>query len=115
MEPHRTAKRVTTGAVRVSPPVYFPIDATGSAEVSFVNRDYHRPRRADPLSIDDTKGTGVTEINSQNRNMVFVSHANPEDNAFAQWLALRLATQGYAVWSDVTRLLGGEDFWDDIQ
>jgi len=47
--------------------------------------------------------------------MVFVSHANPEDNAFAQWLALRLATQGYAVWSDVTRLLGGEDFWDDIQ
>ena len=47
--------------------------------------------------------------------MVFVSHANPEDNLFAQWLVLQLATHGYAVWSDVTRLLGGEDFWNDIQ
>jgi TIR domain-containing protein len=47
--------------------------------------------------------------------MVFVSHANPEDNLFAQWLSLQLATHGYPVWSDVTRLLGGEDFWNDIQ
>jgi hypothetical protein len=47
--------------------------------------------------------------------MLFVSHANPEDNLFAQWLSLQLATQGYPVWSDVTRLLGGEDFWNDIQ
>lgn len=57
----------------------------------------------------------MIDLNSANRNMLFVSHANPEDNLFAQWLSLQLATQGYPVWSDVTRLLGGEDFWNDIQ
>jgi len=49
------------------------------------------------------------------RNMVFVSHANPEDNDFARWLSLQLANEGYPVWCDVTRLLGGETFWEDIQ
>ena len=46
---------------------------------------------------------------------MFISHANPEDNAFAQWLALKLAGQGYPVWCDLTKLLGGEDFWKDIE
>ncbi len=50
-----------------------------------------------------------------NRTIVFVGHANPEDNTFAQWLSLRLASLGYQVWSDVTKLLGGEDFWRDIE
>jgi|WetSurMetagenome_2_1015567.scaffolds.fasta_scaffold37639_2 hypothetical protein len=49
------------------------------------------------------------------RNMVFISHANPEDNEFAKWLALRLAREGYPVWCDLTQLLGGEDFWTDIE
>jgi hypothetical protein len=49
------------------------------------------------------------------RNMLFVSHANPEDNLFTRWLALRLAREGYPVWSDLTKLLGGEDFWRDIE
>ena len=49
------------------------------------------------------------------RNMLFVSHANPEDNVFARWLALRLAREGYPVWCDLTQLLGGEDFWRDIE
>lgn len=48
------------------------------------------------------------------RNMVFVSHANPEDNEFTRWLALRLASEGYPVWCDLTKLLGGETFWEDI-
>ena len=48
------------------------------------------------------------------RDMLFVSHANPEDNEFARWLSLRLAREGYPVWCDLTRLLGGEDFWRDI-
>ena len=47
--------------------------------------------------------------------MVFVSHANPEDNTFSRWLSLQLATQGFPVWCDLTRLLGGEDFWSDIE
>ena len=50
-----------------------------------------------------------------NRALVFVSHANPEDNVFSRWLSLKLAAAGYQVWSDVTKLLGGEDFWRDIE
>lgn len=47
--------------------------------------------------------------------MLFVSHANPEDNQFALWLTLRLAADGYPVWCDLTKLLGGEDFWKDAE
>lgn len=49
------------------------------------------------------------------RDMIFLSHATPEDNEFTRWLALQLAKEGYAVWCDLTKLLGGEDFWKDIQ
>lgn len=49
------------------------------------------------------------------KDVVFISHANPEDNEFTRWLSLKLASMGYHVWSDVTRLLGGEDFWRDIE
>ena len=48
-------------------------------------------------------------------DMSFVSHANPEDNEFSLWLSLQLAKLGYPVWCDLTRLLGGEDFWSDIE
>ena len=48
-------------------------------------------------------------------DMVFVSPAKPEDNDFARWLALQLANEGYPVWCDLTRLLGGEKFWEDVQ
>ncbi len=47
--------------------------------------------------------------------MIFLSHALPEDNDFTRWLALRLAREGYPVWCDLTKLLGGEDFWSDIE
>lgn len=47
--------------------------------------------------------------------MLFLSHANPEDNEFSRWLALQLANEGYPVWCDLTKLLGGEDFWADIE
>ncbi len=49
------------------------------------------------------------------RDMLFVSHANPEDDRFTLWAALRLAAEGYGVWCDLTKLLGGEDFWSDIE
>lgn len=49
------------------------------------------------------------------RELVFVSHANPEDNEVAMWFSSRLAASGYQVWSDVTRLIGGELFWDTIE
>jgi len=47
--------------------------------------------------------------------MLFLSHALPEDNEFTRWLALRLAKEGYPVWCDLIKLLGGEGFWNDIE
>jgi len=49
------------------------------------------------------------------RKLIFISHATPEDNDFVFWLGARLASAGYRVWSDVTKLIGGEVFWDDIE
>ena len=48
------------------------------------------------------------------RQLVFISHANPEDNEFACWLGTRLTAAGYEVWADVLTLLGGRAFWQDI-
>src|SRR4030042_37580 len=48
------------------------------------------------------------------RDMIFLSHSNPEDNEFTLWLALQLAREGYSVWCDLTKLLGGEDASKDI-
>ncbi|MEW8692241.1 MAG: toll/interleukin-1 receptor domain-containing protein [Candidatus Thiodiazotropha endolucinida] len=49
------------------------------------------------------------------RKLIFISHANPEDNEFTLWLASRLTAMGYLVWSDVTQLFGAEKFWRDIE
>lgn len=49
-----------------------------------------------------------------NRDTLFISHATPEDNNFAIWLASRLKALGYKVWVDKTALLGGEKFWQEI-
>lgn len=57
----------------------------------------------------------VSQTRSGRRDVVFISHANPEDNDFALWLASHLACAGYSVWSDVTKLVGGEVFWDTIE
>lgn len=44
------------------------------------------------------------------RNIVFITHANPEDNPFAIWLGAKLASAGYEVWADVLRIRGGHDW-----
>ena len=44
---------------------------------------------------------------------LFISYAT-EDGEFAEWLALRLASQGYKVWCDRVKLLGGESYPRDI-
>lgn len=49
------------------------------------------------------------------RGTVFLSHANPEDNRFTRWLALQLVREDYQVWSDLTGLIGGEDFWREAE
>ncbi|MCC6611668.1 MAG: toll/interleukin-1 receptor domain-containing protein [Burkholderiales bacterium] len=49
------------------------------------------------------------------REALFISHANPEDNAFALWLGAKLAAMGYEVWADVMRLHGGADWSRDLE
>jgi hypothetical protein len=44
---------------------------------------------------------------------VFISYAS-EDHVVADWLARRLAAEGYAVWYDRLKLLGGEPWPTDI-
>ena len=44
---------------------------------------------------------------------LFISYAW-EDQAFAKWLALRLTAEGYKVWIDQFKLLGGESWPQDI-
>jgi hypothetical protein len=44
------------------------------------------------------------------RAAIFISHANPQDNAFTLWLGAKLAALGYEVWADVLRLKGGDDW-----
>lgn len=47
------------------------------------------------------------------RDHLFISYAS-EDGAFAEWLALRLTAEGYKVWIDRFKLLGGESYPEDI-
>lgn len=51
--------------------------------------------------------------NLNDKNMIFISHAW-EDFEFTKWLALQLAKEGYGVWCDVTKLLGGENWPREI-
>lgn len=44
---------------------------------------------------------------------LFVSHAS-EDGVLAEWLSLKLTAEGYKVWCDKTKLLGGEPYPIDI-
>lgn len=49
------------------------------------------------------------------REALFISHANPEDNAFSLWLGAKLAAMGYEVWADVMRLHGGADWQRELE
>jgi hypothetical protein len=48
------------------------------------------------------------------RDGIFISHATPEDNSYAIWLASRLNSLGFNTWIDKNALLGGEKFWEEI-
>src|SRR5713226_3217000 len=47
------------------------------------------------------------------RAHLFISYAR-EDWPFVEWLALRLTAEGYKVWCDRFKLLGGESYPRDI-
>lgn len=48
------------------------------------------------------------------KEVVFISHATPNDNLFAIWLATKLELCGYKVWVDVNNLSPSVDFWNTI-
>lgn len=54
-------------------------------------------------------------METSDRTALFISHANPEDNAFARWLGAKLAAMGYQVWADVMNLHGGADWARDLE
>lgn len=59
--------------------------------------------------------TVVSELNETVRDVVFISHATPEDNDFVRWLGARLIGLGYNIWADVFELKGGTPFWRSIE
>ena len=64
--------------------------------------------RAWPSALADAAG-GHPPV----RDHLFISYAW-EDGALAEWLALRLTAEGYYVWCDRFKLLGGESWPKDI-
>src|SRR5690348_14626771 len=46
---------------------------------------------------------------------IFISHANPENNYFAAWLASKLRLCGYKVWVDVSDVTPGKYFNRDYE
>jgi len=49
------------------------------------------------------------------RETLFISHANPENNYFASWLASKLKLLGYKVWVDVSDIKPGQYFNRDFE
>lgn len=56
---------------------------------------------------------GTVQRNDEACDHLFISYAW-EDHAFAKWLALKLTAEGYKVWIDQFKLLGGESWPSDI-
>lgn len=52
----------------------------------------------------------------QQRDTIFIGHANPEDDEFTLWIHAKLKNEGYNVECDKTCLTGGEDdYWKVLQ
>ena len=51
---------------------------------------------------------------STERNHLFISSAGEDDGVFAEWLARKLTAEGYLVWCEQVKLLGGETYPDDV-
>jgi len=49
------------------------------------------------------------------KDLIFISHANPEDNEFSAWLASKLKTVGYNAWLDIEDIPVGTAFNSHLQ
>jgi len=69
-----------------------------------------------PASPASGAGSGEKQATPPSRRIVFISHANPEDNPAAAWFATQLTLLGYEVWCDLKNTHGGEsEFWLKVQ
>lgn len=65
---------------------------------------------------DHEEESVMASAQAPSRRMIFISHANPEDNPAAAWFATQLTLLGYEVWCDIKNTHGGEsDFWLKVQ
>lgn len=55
----------------------------------------------------------ISDTSINNRSHLFINYA-VEDGIFVDWLCLRLLREGYSVWCDRLKLLGGESYPNDI-
>ena len=55
------------------------------------------------MTVPDFDGTDM----KQERDHIFISYAT-EQSALCDWLARRLAAEGYAIWCDRQKLLGAK-------
>ena len=72
------------------------------------------------LRLDDTvradaSAPRLLEEELNERDLIFISHAAPENNEFATWLAARLTSLGYNVWVELRQLEAGDRFWPEIE
>ena len=109
-------RRLTDDINRLSGPVLFLVDRDQSAESYVLDLIDKLPAPPDDIwDVLKLPFSVPVAADADKRSLIFISHANPEDNGFATWLASKLAIAGYEVWSDVTKLIGGELIWNDIE
>lgn len=64
------------------------------------------------MDHDHTRANPQTSAPERARRIVFISHANSEDNPAAAWFATQLTLMGYEVWCDLKNILAGKsEFW----
>ena len=75
-----------------------------------------RPVKTSATTRADNRGKDQESAAAPVRRIVFLSHANPEDNPAAAWYATQLTLLGYEVCCDQKNSHGGEsDFWLKVQ
>lgn len=60
-------------------------------------------------------GRSAGSLELSERDVIFISHATPDDNEFVRWLGTRLTGIGFKVWADIFDLAGGTPFWTSIE
>lgn len=71
-----------------------------------------RPFSVSPATLAEHP-CGNEALDSEAPDHLFISYAT-ENGDLAEWLTVKLTAEGYAVWCDRTKLLGGESYPADI-